>query len=218
MSPGNGRWQAASLVCAVLASFVLLALPGASVTAPAGPVVLEDFRTKTAEGFPKDWKAQRSASAAMQTYQVQSEGDRTFLAARKADQRVYKRIAWDPKALPILTWRWRLKSAPPEAEPIAAVFVSLDTDLMVIPVANKYVWSGTKAKGTMKEGGFFDASEIVQRTGPQPVGEWVEERVNAYEDFKRIHKHEPADQAWGISLLGGPGVEVDFGPIAVSAS
>jgi hypothetical protein len=69
----------------------------------------------------------------------------------------------------------------------------------------------------MKEGGFFDASEIVQRTGPQPVGEWVEERVNAYEDFKRIHKHEPADQAWGISLLGGPGVEIDFGPIAVSA-
>jgi hypothetical protein len=206
----------ARTVCAVLAGCALLAFPGPSVTAPAGPVVLEDFKTKTADGFPQDWKAQRSASA-RQTYQVQSEGDSTFLAARKADQRVYKRIAWDPKTLPILTWRWRLKSAPAEAEPIAAVFVSLDTDLMVIPVANKYVWSGTKAKGTMKEGGFFDASEIVQRTGPQPVGEWVEERVNAYEDFKRIHKHEPADQAWGISLFGGPGVEVDFGPIAVSA-
>ena len=50
-----------------------------------------------------------------------------------------------------------------------------------------------------------------------PIGQWVEERVNAYEDFKRIHQHEPAEQAWGISIQGGPGVEVDFGPIAVSS-
>ncbi len=217
MSPIEWKQSAARAVCTVVASLALLALPGTSVTAPAGPMVLEDFKAKTVEGFPQDWKAQRSESVAKQTYQVQSEGDSAFLAVRKADQRVYKRIAWDPKALPILTWRWRLKVAPTGAEPIAAVFVSLDTDLMVIPVANKYVWSATKAKGTVKEGGLFDASEIVQRTGPQPLGEWIEERVNVYEDFKRIHKHEPADRAWGVSLLGGPGVEVDFGPIAVSA-
>jgi hypothetical protein len=79
------------------------------------------------------------------------------------------------------------------------------------------VWSATKPVGTIAEGGVFDASEIVLRSGAQPIGEWVEERVNAYEDFKRIHKHEPADKAWGISLLGGPGVEIDFGPIMVSA-
>ena len=217
MRPGDRKRLEVCEVCAVLVALVLLALPGTSVTAPSGPLVLEDFKAPTPDGFPRDWKAQRSESTAKQAYQVQAEGDSMFLAARKADQRVYKKIAWDPKALPIVTWRWRLKAAPTGAEPIAAVFVSLDTDLMVIPVANKYVWSATRAKGTMKEGGFFDASEIVQRTGPQPVGEWVEERVNVYEDFKRIHKHEPADKAWGISLLGGPGVEIDFGPITVSA-
>ncbi|MBM4124708.1 MAG: DUF3047 domain-containing protein [Nitrospira sp.] len=204
-------------LAAVLVGMVFLTLPATSRTAPAGPLVLEDFKAKNADGFPRDWKAQRNESMAKQVYQVQAEGESQFLAVRKAEQRIYKKIAWDPKALPILTWRWRLKSAPAGAEPIAVVFVSLDTDLMVIPVANKYVWSATKAKGTMKEGGLFDASEIVQRTGPQPVGEWVEERVNAYEDFKRIHKHEPADRAWGISLLGGPGVEIDFGPIVASA-
>ncbi len=48
-----------------------------------------------------------------------------------------------------------------------------------------------------------------------PVGEWVEERVNVYEDFKRIHKHEPAEKAWGISLFAGPGVEIDFGTVTV---
>lgn len=189
---------------------------GSSVAQSAGSTVLEDFKQVDQDGFPKEWKAQRNEAGARQTYKIHSEGAQSFLAARKADQRVYKKMAWDPRATPVVTWRWRLKAAPADADPIAAVFVSLDTDLLVIPVATKYVWSASKAKGTVTEGGVFDATEIVLRSGAQPVGQWIEERVNAYEDFKRIHQHEPADKAWGISLLGGPGVEIDFGPIAVS--
>jgi len=183
----------------------------------AGLLVLDDYSVKDADGFPAGWKAQRQETKARKQYTVQAEQGMTFLAAKNADQRVYKRIAWDPKAMPIVTWRWRVKQAPAGAEPVAAVYVSLDTDLLVIPVATKYVWSQTKEVGTMTEGGLFDASEIVLQKGSKGFGEWVEQRVNAYEDFKRIHRHEPASQAWGISLLGGPDVEVDFGPIVVSA-
>lgn len=202
----------------VAAAVVVSSPTGRSLLAqPTGPVVLDDFLAKDGDGFPKGWKAQRSESKARQAYMVQSEQGTAFLSAKRADQRVYKRVAWNPKSTPIVTWRWRLKMAPPEPDLIAAVFVSLDTDLMVIPVATKYVWSGVKAKGTTTEGGLFSASEIVVRSGPQSIGQWVEERVNAYEDFKRIHQHEPAEQAWGISIQGGPGVEVDFGAIAVSS-
>jgi hypothetical protein len=179
--------------------------------------VLEDYQVKDVDGFPAGWKAQREESRARKQYTVQSEQGMTFLAARNADQRVYKRIAWDPKAMPVVTWRWRVKRAPASAEPIAAVYISLDTDLWVIPVATKYVWSQTKEVGTVTAGGLFDAAEIVLQKGSKGFGEWIEQRVNAYEDFKRIHGHEPAPQAWGISLLGGPGVEVDFGPIVASA-
>lgn len=183
----------------------------------AGLLVIDDYSSKGADGFPTGWKAQRQESKARTQYTVQTENGMTFLRAKNADQRIYKRIAWDPKAMPIVTWRWRVRKAPPGAEPVAAVFVSLDTDLLIIPVATKYVWSQTKEVGTTTEGGLFDASEIVLQKGSKGFGEWVEQRVNAYEDFKRIHRHEPAPQAWGISLLGGPGVEVDFGPIVVSA-
>ncbi len=182
-----------------------------------GLLVLDDYGAKDTEGFPTAWKAQRQEAKARKQYTVQSEKGMTFLAAKGADQRVYKRIAWDPKAMPIVTWRWRVRMAPAGADPVAAVFISLDTDLMVIPVATKYVWSQTKEVGTVTEGGLFDASEIVLQKGPKGFGEWVEQRVNAYEDFKRLHRHEPAAQAWGVSLLGGPGVEVDFGPIIVAA-
>lgn len=182
-----------------------------------GSIVLEDFQSKDGEGFPRGWNAQRNTCQAKQTYTVQTEPDGAFLAAKGAEQRVYKKMAWDPKAMPTVTWRWRLRAVPDDANLLAAVYISLDTDLIFIPVSTKYVWSASRAKGTITQGGLFGATEIVLRTGTQPVGDWVEERVNAYEDFKRIHKHEPANEAWGISLLGGPGVEVDFGPLKVSA-
>ena len=51
----------------------------------------------------------------------------------------------------------------------------------------------------------FSSTEMVIRSGAQPIGEWVEEKINVYEDFKKIHEHEPMQEAWGISLLGGPG-------------
>ncbi len=199
------------------ALIVLCAFSAPASVQSAGLMVLDDYGAKDTDGFPTAWKAQRQEAKARTQYTVRSEKGMTFLAAKGADQRVYKRIAWDPKAMPIVTWRWRVRTAPAGADPIAAVFISLDTDLMVIPVATKYVWSQTKEVGTVTEGGLFDASEIVLQKGSKRFGEWVEERVNAYEDFKRIHRHEPAAQAWGVSLLGGPDVEVDFGPIIVAA-
>jgi hypothetical protein len=209
-------WRAAG--AAILGAFCLVCAFATPMSVQsAGLLVLDDYSAKDTDGFPTAWKAQRQETKARKQYTVQSEKGMMFLAAKGADQRVYKRIAWDPKAMPIVTWRWRVKHAPAGADPVAAVFISLDTDLLVIPVATKYVWSQTKEVGTMTEGGLFDAFEIVLQKGSRGFGEWVEQRVNAYEDFKRIHRHEPAAQAWGFSLLGGPGVEVDFGPIIVTA-
>ncbi|MCX5729427.1 MAG: DUF3047 domain-containing protein, partial [Nitrospirae bacterium] len=140
------------------------------------------------------------------------------LAAKDAGQRIKKmKIDWDPKAFPVLTWRWRLQKATTENEPIAAIYASLDTDLMFIPVFTKYVWSATKPEGTLTEGGMFSGSEIVVQSGTKDVGQWFEERVNVYEDFKRIHQHEPAAKAWGISVIAGPGVEIDFGSMVARA-
>jgi hypothetical protein len=192
-----------------------------ALAADAGRLVLEDFGSKDQEGFPVDWQheSQRSHAKGREAYKIQSEDGINFLTAKDAGQRVKKRkIDWDPKQYPILTWKWRLHKAPAESEPVAVIYASLDTDLLFIPVFTKYVWSATKAEGTLTEGGMFSGSEIVVQGGLTPLNEWVEERVNVYEDFKRIHKHEPAAKAWGISIYAGPGVEIDFGPItAVSA-
>ena len=182
----------------------------------ADSMVLENFRHPDENGFPQGWDAQRSKVTAKETYQIREEDNDAFLEAKDANQRVYtKQITWDPQSHPILTWRWRVRSVPKEGEFIAAVYPSLDVDLMFIPVNTKYVWSLNKAVGTVIEGGIFGSTEKVIRSGPEPIGEWVQETVNVYEDFKHIHQHEPASKAWGISILGGPGVEIDFGPLEV---
>ena len=194
----------------------LLVLSSGSVSAQGQPLVLEDFQAKEADGFPTSWdhESQRSHSKGRDAYKIQSENGTHFLSAKDAGQRIKKKkIDWDPKAYPVLTWRWRLKKAAEGTEPLAAVYASLDTDLLFIPVFTKYIWSAAKPEGTLTEGGMFSGSEIVVQSGTASLGQWVEEKVNVYEDFKRIHQHEPAAKAWGISIIAGPGVEIDFGPM-----
>lgn len=212
-----------SLCCVVMVvcvtdSGLVRAENSASQASSVDSMLIEDFRHPDERGFPQGWGAQRSVVTAHETYRIQKEDDVSFLRAQKASQRVFtKQMTWDPKTHPVLVWRWRLQAVPEGEEFIAAIYPSLDTDLMFIPVNTKYVWSGKLPVGSIKEGGMFSSTEIVIRSGAEPLGEWVEERVNVYEDFLKIHNHEPAPLAWGISLLGGPAVEIDFGSIRVEA-
>lgn len=206
------RWAGPGMVLALVA---LAASPGRG-QAVGAEIILADFQVKDDEGVPVDWQheSQRSLSKGRQAYKIQTEDGEPFLAVRDAGQRLKKKnIDWDPKAYPVLRWRWRLLRAPSTVEPIAALYASLDTDLLFIPVFTKYVWSGSKPEGVLTEGGMFSGSEIVVETGTTQVGEWISEQVNVYEDFVKIHQHDPAEKAWGISIFAAPGVEIDFGPI-----
>jgi DUF3047 family protein len=197
-----------------------MAMMEGAARAQGQTLVLEDFQAKEADGFPLNWdhENQRSQSKGREAYKVQTEGGTSFLSAKDAGQRIKKKkIDWDPKVYPVLTWRWRLNKAATGTEPVAAIYASLDTDLLFIPVFTKYIWSATKPEGTLTEGGMFSGSEIVVQTGTKDVGQWFEEKVNVYEDFKRIHQHEPAAKAWGISIIAGPGVEIDFGPMVATS-
>lgn len=210
----KGRWLRVNATIAILLGGLLTGIHFAS--GQERNLVLEDFQAKEADDFPSNWdhESQRSHTKGRDAYKVHTENGASYLSAKDAGQRIKKKkIDWDPKAYPVLTWRWRLNKAADGAEPLAAIYASLDTDLMFIPVFTKYIWSATKPEGTLTEGGMFSGSEIVVQSGTKDVGQWFEERVNVYEDFKRIHQHEPAPKAWGISIMAAPGVDIDFGPM-----
>ena len=208
------------IFCLIVLTFETLwiRIINAQVASSAAVLLLEDFSKADADGFPQGWHASRSETITRQAYQIQQEGTQTFLRCKGVDSnaRIFKRMAWDPKAFPIVSWRWRLHASSTGTEPFAAVFISLDQDFFGIPINTKYLWSPNLSKGTIVDGGLFRPAQVVLRSGAEKMGEWIDERVNAYEDFTRIHKHEPAPQAWGISLVAGPGVAIDFGPIAAT--
>src|SRR5689334_7670229 len=164
-------------VVVVAGLLALLMVAAGPLAAEQQRLVLEDFQAKEADGFPASWdhESQRSHSKGREAYKVQSENGTNYLSATDAGQRIKKKkIDWDPKAYPVLTWRWRLNKASEGSEPLAAVYASLDTDLMFIPVFTKYIWSATKAEGTVNEGGMFSGSEIVVQSGTTQIGQWVE--------------------------------------------
>ncbi len=144
-------------------------LPVGSVVYAEGSspgVVLEDFQHPDEGAFPQGWEGSRSKVTAKEAYAIHKEGETAFLKGKGANQRVYtKHITWDPKTHPILRWRWRIHSVPDNTEFIAAVFANLDLDYMFIPVSTKYIWSGTREKGDVKDGGIFSAAEVVIRSG-----------------------------------------------------
>src|SRR3989441_13208054 len=120
---------------------------------------LEDFSRAEPDGFPVGWQASRNESATRKAYVVARDGEQSMLRTKGVDEqmRIFKRVAWDPKEYPIVTWRWRLRAAPSSSEIWAAVFVSLDTDLLIIPVSTKYAWASAGTVGRIKEGGIFGA-------------------------------------------------------------
>src|SRR5256885_16774838 len=89
--------------------------------------VLEDFTRAEPDGFPVGWQASRNESATRKAYVVARDGEQSMLRTKGVDEqmRIFKRVAWDPKEYPIVTWRWRLRAAPSSSEIWAAVFVSL---------------------------------------------------------------------------------------------
>src|SRR3989449_11474149 len=130
--------------------------------------VLEDFSRAEPDGFPVGWQASRNESATHKAYVVARDGEQSMLRTKGVDEqrRIFNRVAWDPKEYPIVTWRWRLRAAPSSSEIWAAVFVSLDTDLLIIPVSTKYAWASAGTVGRVKEGGIFGAAAVDVRNGP----------------------------------------------------
>ncbi len=173
-------------------------------------IVLEDFSVPDERGLPKGWIAQKENPDPTQVYQIKKENDRFYLAASGRSNRLFKKMQWNPHQYPFLSWKWRMKHVPTDVqkERRAAVYVSLDRDLLGIPKITKYLWSSLAPTGEEVSGGFFGASTVVIRSGSTQAGEWVTETINVLEDFKRLHGEGPGEAAYGIGIMTG--IEADF--------
>ncbi len=202
------------LVAATAGIFSVWLLAPASGSAEIPGTLLEDFAS-----FPQQWKIKNDDPRAAEIYRVASETAGPYLAANVGAQpgvRIFKYVSWDTRTFPVVSWKWRLKSFPADKRRSVAFYVSIHRDSFGIPTIVKYLWSTREPVGTIRPGGFFDATEIVIQSGAESDPDaWVTARVDAVADFERIYGQAPGSEGVGIGVTVGMGVEADIADVRV---
>lgn len=169
--------------------------------------IVEDFGRQAEGSFPEGWKARHSG--AEEVYRVSRQENEAFLAARSKGEAVAiaKEFKYRLQDYPYLSWEWRVLCLPQGAEEskkeladsAAGVYVIFEG--WVSPNTLKYVWSSSLPQGQTTESPYAATTKIiVLESGPEKKGEWVAEKVNVLEDYRRLFGQEPG-QVQAIGLM-----------------
>ena len=169
----------------------------------------ETFQQYPPGVFPSRWKVRGKEAVAQAVYRIAEEAGNRFLHAyaNNQDVQIGLEYAFQPKDYPILRWRWRATKLPPGADErakrtndsAASVYVIFDSG--ILPRAIKYVWSSSLPVGTRLDSPvYWRAKVVVLQHGPAESGEWRQETVNFYQDYKILFGFEPGEVR-GIALL-----------------
>jgi hypothetical protein len=202
----RGRSAAALIAAIVVASTTLLT----NAAAQPDCKTIEDFSTAKPGERPDDWKLRKDSGQGV--YQVVEESGRRFLraTARGIGIQAAKAHDWDLGAYPILAWSWRPVEFPKGGDErasktndsVLAVYMLVDHSRIRGPRAVKYVWSEKVPVATRLSSNAGLTQVRVLRSGASAKkGEWVEERVNVLDDYKKYFEATETPKPAGIAVL-----------------
>ena len=142
------------------------------------------------------WKEKSFAGQTRYTF-AEDEGRRVLKAdSRVAASGLYNETRIDLSATPFLNWSWKInnilkgideKTKSGDDFP-ARVYVVVSGGLQFWKTRSLvYVWSSTQPQNSAWENPFTgNARHIAVRSGASEVGQWLTEKRNVREDFKRV--------------------------------
>jgi hypothetical protein len=189
---------------------LLLALGPPASTAQPDCKTIEDFSKAKVGEFPADWKPRKDGGK--DVYRVMEEPGLRFLRAVVPGLGVQaaKQYEWDLDAYPVLAWSWRPLEFPKGGDErdsktndsALAVYLLVPYSRIAGPKAVKYIWSERVPVGTRLSSNVGLTQVRVLRSGvPVKKGEWVEERVNARDDYKKYFDVQETPRPAGIAVL-----------------
>jgi hypothetical protein len=187
---------------------------------------LEDFEGYPVQSFPEKWR--HRSEAARKIYRVKSENGNQFLHAYADNQAVQIGLEqlFDPAKFRRLRWRWRVHALPQGADERmaerhdAAAQVYVVFDNQYLPRVIKYIWSAALPSGESFTNPLYGRGRVVVlRSGSSAKGEWHQETVDFYHDYKRLFGAAPG-QIQGIGILSssdstGSVVSADYDDFAL---
>lgn len=134
----------------------------------------------------------------------------------ETDSKGFKKFYF-PKDFPFFQWKWRVNKLPngsderiennsqKKSDSAAGVYVYFQKEGQV-PQIIKYIWSETLSSGSRfmspASKDIYQAHLVVLRNGKDHMGEWIEERVNLIDEYKKefgAEKEPP--RILGIGIL-----------------
>lgn len=204
---GPLRYSVSIILATLLAVIPVLA------QSPSGGriVVAETFDGLGPDGFPPGWSLKQWFGGGHDV-QIISEGGRSVLrlASRKNSFGIYKKMDFNIKDYPILTWRWKVTRLPEggdvrdrrtddQAAQVYVMFPRFPTTINTRLVG--YIWENKTPLGlqvTSKKSS--NTRYIVLQSGPEKLDQWIEERRNVDEDYRRLFGEVPP-QVGGVTLM-----------------
>jgi len=165
---------------------------------------------KGPDGIPVGWTLEKKTGNP--EIKVEQSGDNAFVLLRSNNSSfgLKKDLKFELKDYPYLNWKWKVSRLPEKGD-----FLKKDTDdqaaqLYVLfprfPAKLNteivgYLWeSNSKNKGKEGESQAWSKSKvIVLQAGPEKLNQWIQEKRNVYEDYKKLFKKEPP-KIGGISI------------------
>jgi DUF3047 family protein len=196
-------------LAATITGLVLIVLLARTAAQPACRTI-DDFSKAKVGELPADWKLRKDS--AKETYRVAEEAGIRFLRATAKDLGVQaaKEYEWDLGAYPMLVWSWRPIEFPKGGDErdsksndsVLAVYMLVPYSRVRGPKAVKYIWSQKVPVGTQLESNMgLTKVRVLRRGAPEKKGEWVEERVNVLDDYKKYFNEQETPKPAGIAVL-----------------
>jgi len=186
-------------------AFMLSLLLSLTPPALASDTLLDDYQ----KGISKNWK-EKSFKGSTRYEVVQEDGQRFIKAVSKASaSALYYELEFDPREYPFLAWRWKVGNVLAKGDELkkegddyaARVYVVFPSDLFWRTKAVNYIWANTLPTGRAVPNPFSsNACMIAVQSGPALVGQWLEEKRNLLEDYRRCFDEDPG-KAGAVAIM-----------------
>jgi len=158
------------------------------------------------KGVPLGWTKYETMGGrpAYDLMVVEDEGRRALLLkSRNEHSTIAKEIKVNLRATPMLEWTWKAVQLPTGADIRAKETSDLTAHIYVIwprfPAMIRarligYVWDSTAPAQTVEKSRKTGTVHFfVLRSGPVQLNQWLTERRNVYEDYRRVFGEDPED-------------------------
>ena len=162
----------------------------------ASGILLDDYKA----GLNPKWEEKSFEGNTL--YQVTREDNRLCIKATSLSSAsgLYYKIKYDPNDYPILTWSWKVdhviskgNALKKEGDDYAArVYVVFPSLVFWKTKALNYIWANKITRGKAVPNSFTANSVMIAvESGPEKAGQWLEEKRNVLEDFRRHFGEDP---------------------------